>query len=87
MAADDTFFLKIEHGELLVDRDTAMEVMRLLSGAQAIAHDWDLRKRGVYPWKYDKRAQSPHAVCSYVSTAELAQIELNTEQPEEDDPF
>lgn len=80
MASDDMLFLlKIEHDKLLVDQATAIEVMKLLSGAQPLTMSWDLREKGVFPYKLVRESRDSNAQCSYVSPSEYAQLELNSE--------
>jgi hypothetical protein len=88
MASDDMLFLlKIEHDKLLVDQATAIEVMKLLAGAQALTMSWELREKGVFPYKLVRESRDPHAQCSYVSPSEYAQIELNSDYKKPDTEF
>lgn len=83
MAHDDRFLMKFEHDRLLMDADTALKVMKLLSDAVPVTFRWNLREKGVFPYMYTE-TRDPNASISYVSISELAQLELNSDNTHTD---
>jgi hypothetical protein len=77
MSTDNEMLMLRFDDKLVVDHDTALEVMRLLAGARAITSVWDLEKQD-HPFPYKWTRTSTPVVASYISAGQMAMVELNS---------
>jgi len=74
MASEDLFVLEIPDHTLVVDRDTGVELLKLLRNCRSVAYDYDARTKGGYKFKWDPSPDDPRM--SYLTPSELAEMDL-----------